>query len=232
MNAIEMNQISGKQFIEKLAKAIADNMQISQTKEEDKSNEQAAVSAPAVQQNCNRCGYRLHQYRNDCPAMGQTCRFCEKPNHFAAVCLKKLGRKYVNTTRDNEPTLKVDTEVVVRDGETKQWNIKGKLNRIGTFGQYGILKTDGSFLWVYPWFVRDANVQVDDGDLEHGTEVQVRDRQTKQYNRGLLRRIDYVTQKCKIEWADGKSTWENRKFVKNVDAKTNDSEPGEEAVYQ
>ena len=48
MDAIEMNQISGKQFIEKLAKAIADNMQISQTKEEDKSNEQAAVSPPAV----------------------------------------------------------------------------------------------------------------------------------------------------------------------------------------
>ena len=35
---------------------------------------------------CKRCGY--HANHPKCPAIGQLCAICKKPNHFAAVCRK------------------------------------------------------------------------------------------------------------------------------------------------
>ena len=35
---------------------------------------------------CPNCGYSAHNSNAECPAKGQTCRNCQKPNHFAKVC--------------------------------------------------------------------------------------------------------------------------------------------------
>jgi hypothetical protein len=34
---------------------------------------------------CPNCGYK-HTKKDKCPAQGQTCKLCSKPNHFAKVC--------------------------------------------------------------------------------------------------------------------------------------------------
>lgn len=56
---------------------------------------------------CNRCG-TLHGKRN-CPAYGEECRTCGRPNHFGAVCRSnKMGQKMsnqdVHTIEDKEDT--------------------------------------------------------------------------------------------------------------------------------
>ena len=38
---------------------------------------------------CTRCGYDSHTQGKTCPAMGKTCSFCSKKNHFAQCCKSK-----------------------------------------------------------------------------------------------------------------------------------------------
>ena len=38
---------------------------------------------------CGRCGYSNCQGNDDCPAMGETCSGCGKPNHFKTMCRTK-----------------------------------------------------------------------------------------------------------------------------------------------
>jgi Retrotransposon gag protein len=35
---------------------------------------------------CPRCGYEAHPHPSRCPAIGQLCAYCRKPNHFRRVC--------------------------------------------------------------------------------------------------------------------------------------------------
>ena len=51
-------------------------------------------SASASRPRCSGCGSDRHSSGRDdrqrlCPAWGQMCKFCEKPNHFASVCRLK-----------------------------------------------------------------------------------------------------------------------------------------------
>lgn len=41
--------------------------------------------------NCDRCGYKHVQRK--CPAYGQTCKECEKKNHFAKMCQTNTQKK-------------------------------------------------------------------------------------------------------------------------------------------
>ena len=43
---------------------------------------------------CTRCGSAKCKKGNKCPAMGQTCSICKKPNHFRRVCRSK-GQKSI-----------------------------------------------------------------------------------------------------------------------------------------
>ena len=43
---------------------------------------------------CKGCGSPSHgsyERESKCPAWGSTCPYCEKPNHFANVCKKKIA---------------------------------------------------------------------------------------------------------------------------------------------
>ena len=52
--------------------------------------------------NCRICGQPwTMDHRSNCQAMGQTCRRCNKPNHFARVCKSNLNRP-TYTQRVNE----------------------------------------------------------------------------------------------------------------------------------
>ena len=56
---------------------------------------------------CYRCGYQWPHTGNRCPAEGQTCNICSKPNHFARVCnsKEKHGIKdAVHSVRQNAQT--------------------------------------------------------------------------------------------------------------------------------
>ena len=41
---------------------------------------------------CGNCG-RSHNSLSNCPARGQTCLYCKKPNHFAEVCRSEARRQ-------------------------------------------------------------------------------------------------------------------------------------------
>ena len=47
---------------------------------------------------CDSCG-KYHCKRNICPAKGQQCHYCLKPNHLASVCRKK---KQEDSKRKND----------------------------------------------------------------------------------------------------------------------------------
>ncbi|XP_058838582.1 uncharacterized protein K02A2.6-like isoform X2 [Topomyia yanbarensis] len=38
---------------------------------------------------CMRCGYKLHNNQNQCPAINKTCLKCQKTGHFQSVCKSK-----------------------------------------------------------------------------------------------------------------------------------------------
>ena len=55
---------------------------------------------------CGQCG-RQHQPK-ECPAFGQHCAVCNKPNHFAKVCRSKkflANRRVPNSTKKNVFTI-------------------------------------------------------------------------------------------------------------------------------
>ena len=52
----------------------------------NKDNQQ--TNSPPKGKRCARCGYTKHT-SGQCPAIGQTCSYCKKPNHFLAVCRRK-----------------------------------------------------------------------------------------------------------------------------------------------
>lgn len=56
---------------------------------------------PPSQYMCFGCGGRNHN-RKDCPAWGQTCRICNKLNHFARVCNSKKRVADIAATLEDE----------------------------------------------------------------------------------------------------------------------------------
>jgi hypothetical protein len=83
---------------------------------------------------CPNCGYK-HTKKDKCPAQGQTCKLCSKPNHFAKVCcsarkvhevyepwVPTAGAEYpLNASNDNFTDLFVDciSNVHVHDVKKK-----------------------------------------------------------------------------------------------------------------
>ena len=53
---------------------------------------------------CRNCGYDFpHKPETKCPAEGKTCNYCNKRNHFEAVCRSKVKQpKYVRTVEDSD----------------------------------------------------------------------------------------------------------------------------------
>lgn len=66
--------------------------------------QQRKEKAKTAQTKCNRCG--LSPNHDNCPALGQLCWKCNKPNHFAAVCHTKIGtqRNYRSGKKGNSDT--------------------------------------------------------------------------------------------------------------------------------
>ena len=56
-----------------------------------KSEKQGAIPKSATSSNfCKRCG-NIHKFQK-CPAIGKTCRKCNRPDHFASMCKTKLKK--------------------------------------------------------------------------------------------------------------------------------------------
>ncbi len=53
---------------------------------------------PKSQQRCDHCGYSPHRKNQGCPAKGQTCKCCNKRNHFASVCRSTEGQSQARGT--------------------------------------------------------------------------------------------------------------------------------------
>ena len=59
---------------------------------------------------CMRCGGARHPVRNQCPALGVTCRKCQRIGHYAKVCLSKTAAAAHEVEVDLEADLDADAE--------------------------------------------------------------------------------------------------------------------------
>ena len=89
---------------------------------------------------CNRCGYK-HEYKK-CPAFGQTCKSCQKKNHFAKMCKAQGHTRKMHAVEQSDSdhnmfigTINVEQEVCIKkidnaemeDGD--EWTEELKINR-------------------------------------------------------------------------------------------------------
>ena len=56
-------------------------------------DENRRLRSQLPQKNCSRCGYNHCKQGKKCPANGQMCSACNKPNHFARVCRTTKKKK-------------------------------------------------------------------------------------------------------------------------------------------
>ena len=61
---------------------------------------------------CSRCGKDPQHDWNQgkCPALGSTCSYCKKPNHWLAVCNRRLRVHKIDTSSDDDS----ETEMLLR----------------------------------------------------------------------------------------------------------------------
>lgn len=69
---------------------------------------------------CSRCGYK-HEQRK-CPAYGQTCRQCNKKNHFTKMC--KNERKHPRKMHMLEQTEEGDKNMFLGTLEVQRNKLK------------------------------------------------------------------------------------------------------------
>ena len=59
-------------------------------------NRPGTSSQQPGQQSCGNCGYAKHQSADQCPAIGKTCRICQKVNHFSRACRSEKAKQARN----------------------------------------------------------------------------------------------------------------------------------------
>ncbi|KAJ8044099.1 hypothetical protein HOLleu_11471 [Holothuria leucospilota] len=59
---------------------------------------------------CGRCGNKRHRSEEDCPAMGELCRNCKRPNHFAKVCRTKKDTGQYSAGRNVSSVQQMDND--------------------------------------------------------------------------------------------------------------------------
>ena len=72
-------------------------------------------------QSCTRCGAVAHSQGEQCRADGKICSKCNKPNHFAAVCMSRIRRNDIQRLSDNSES-DSEEELVERIIEVKKLN--------------------------------------------------------------------------------------------------------------
>ncbi len=83
--------------------------------EADISSADIQYARPQVQRQCGNCGSGRHSSRApDCPARGQTCRRCQKLNHFAKWCLSDP----VQTPTQRNPRANATTPAIIHSINT------------------------------------------------------------------------------------------------------------------
>ena len=74
-------------------------------------NKRLKAQLPAhTNQSCPRCGNKNCTTRKNCPAIGQTCSNCKKPNHFAKVCRSKPTTRKSSRVRQLSSAEESDSE--------------------------------------------------------------------------------------------------------------------------
>ena len=66
---------------------------------------------------CRKCGLTWSHKTGPCPAKGQTCRECGKPNHFARMCLSKTATKHPQPPKGHGKTSRI-RQVSVQESDT------------------------------------------------------------------------------------------------------------------
>ena len=110
-------------------------------------------------QMCNRCGRpELHKLE-DCKAYKQICKFCSKPNHFAAVCRQK-NRK-IQQNKSSFKQVRQVTEEITSDSEVEPSDSDDSLLKIEEISS---VKTQGKQLV--------SNIVFSDSEQRYFSEVE------------------------------------------------------------
>ena len=88
-------------------------------------------SAP-IKKSCYRCGKDpQHDWnKGKCPALGSTCSYCKKPNHWRAVCSRRIRVQKLAVSSDDDDVgsdtevLNIHTAQPVDAREEDKWTVK------------------------------------------------------------------------------------------------------------
>ncbi len=80
----------------------------SQKKGKNRRNPSKQSTQTAAMIDCKFCGKTHEMKRSQCPAYGQTCRKCKRPNHFANCCQSKSASKVHKVEQDSDECVEAD----------------------------------------------------------------------------------------------------------------------------
>ena len=78
---------------------------------------------PQTQDTYSRCSYNRHKEHQRCPALNETCSFCNKQGHFKAVCRRKKtpdGKKMTSENHVDPSIRKIETNEVQQSFSTRR----------------------------------------------------------------------------------------------------------------
>lgn len=145
MQLASMKAIRGEDQNQAGAHALSDMSRRTRYKKRDsrrpktnrKSERRSSERRKGSQKKCTKCGYGQHSRDDTCPAIGRTCDYCKKENHFATVCRKKKA----NNDND-ESTNQVDESTYEYEDSTD-------------YSDY----SDDDDLYIHPVYAVDGNTQ-------------------------------------------------------------------------
>lgn len=86
---------------------------------------------------CMRCGGKYPHEDTPCPAIGMTCNYCKKPNHFKSVCLKLKNKEQVKVVTQHFPETDSD-----ESSDEYCYSIHSAVNNVKEALPEAILKLD------------------------------------------------------------------------------------------
>ena len=92
-------------------------------------SKQPQTNEPSKRKNCYRCGKDpQHGWsQGKCPALGSTCSYCKKPNHWRAVCSRRLRMSKLDTSSEDgsdTEVLNIHTAQLTDIREDYKWTVK------------------------------------------------------------------------------------------------------------
>ena len=106
--SLEISETQASGIEEKLAQGKSDKEEVNVIKGKPrklhKTKPPTKPSKDSLSDTCRKCGLAWPHKGNPCPAKGQTCKKCGKPNHFARMCLTPTSQHKLQQSSNSQKT--------------------------------------------------------------------------------------------------------------------------------